>query len=173
MYIYIFKHISDPDIFYIYLHSLYFNSAPGAERNVAVQWQGQFVCLSFYFCWTAITLCGRIKIIKADGWWLYIVGSEAWIPVHNVYWSNGKFHIAICMMAITHSKTDRNYTECFCSKLTPIHNKWHIRLSKKLRKPPFRFTRIINWNYTFFSCKCIILTDTISFLPYFHFHLLD
>ena len=93
-----------------------------------------------------------------------------WMPVHNVYWSNSNFRKAICIMTITHSKTDKNYTACFCSKLTPIHNKWHTRLSKKLRKPPFRFTRIINWIYTFFFCKCVILTDTISFLPYFHFH---
>jgi len=41
------KHICDPDVFYIYLHSLYFNSPSGAERNVNVQWQGRFVCLSF------------------------------------------------------------------------------------------------------------------------------
>ena len=41
------KHICDPDIFYIYLHSLYFNSPSGAERNVTVLWQGRFGCLSF------------------------------------------------------------------------------------------------------------------------------
>jgi hypothetical protein len=25
----------------------------------------------------------------------------------------------------------------------------------------------------FFFCKCIVLTDTTSFLPYFHFHSLN
>jgi hypothetical protein len=64
----IYKHTCDPDVLHIYLHSLYFNSASGAGRNVTVQGQGRFGCLSFYFCWTAITFCGGIEIIKGDGW---------------------------------------------------------------------------------------------------------
>jgi len=68
IYIYIHKHNCDPDIFYFYLHSLYFTSSSSAERNVTVKWQGRFGCLSFCFSWTAITLCGRIEILKAGGW---------------------------------------------------------------------------------------------------------
>jgi len=58
----------------------------------------------------------------------------------------------------------QNYRACFCLKLTPIHTKWHTRLSTKLRKPPFRFIRNINCIYMSFFCKCIILTDTIFLL---------
>jgi len=66
----------------------------------------------------------------------------------------------------------QNYTKCFCSKLTLIPIKCHTQQSTKLRKPPFRFTWIIIYIYMFFVCKCIVLTDTISFIPDFHFHLL-
>ena len=64
-------------------------------------------------------------------------GKWRWIPVHNVYWSNGNFRTATCIMTIIDSRTDKNYTACFCSKLTPIHTKWHTQLSTKLRKPSF------------------------------------
>ena len=48
------NNICDRDVFYIYLHSLYFNSPSGADSNVTVQWQRQFSCLPFLvLCWTA------------------------------------------------------------------------------------------------------------------------
>jgi hypothetical protein len=91
-------------------------------------------------------------------------GKWRWIPVHSVYWSNSNCRTATCIMTIIHSRTDKNYRACFCSKLTPIHTKWHTWLSTKLRKRPFRFTRVINSFYIFFFPKCIILPDSASFL---------
>ena len=57
-----------PDIFYTYLHSPYFNSASGADRNVTVQWQGRFRCLSFIAVEQQLKLCVRIKINDSGGW---------------------------------------------------------------------------------------------------------
>jgi hypothetical protein len=65
------------------------------------------------------------------------------LPVHNVYWSNSNFRTATCIMTIIHSRTDKNYRACFCSKLTAIRTKWHTRLSTKLLYHPFRLTRIL------------------------------
>ena len=112
-------------------------------------------------------------------------GKWRWIPVHNVYWSNSNCSAATCIMTKIHNSSDKNYTECFCSKLTPIHTKWHTQLSTKLSKPPFRFTWIINciqipfslsvmyWviQFPFFSISSSI--HWIKFLLSFLFRRLD
>jgi len=69
IYIYIYISVSVIQIYSTITYAVrIFISSSGAERNVTVQWYGRFGCLSFCFCYTAITLCGRIKIIKVDGW---------------------------------------------------------------------------------------------------------
>jgi hypothetical protein len=44
------KYIFDSDVFDIYLQNLYLKSPSAADRNVTVQWQGRFGCLSVYCC---------------------------------------------------------------------------------------------------------------------------
>jgi hypothetical protein len=109
--------------------------------------------------------------------WIMIIivyyGEWRWIPLHNVYWSKSDCRTATWIMTIIHSRTDSNFTTCLWSKLTLIQSKWHTQLSTRLRKFPFRFTLIINYIYMFCFYKCVVLTDTISCLPYFHFHSLN
>ena len=92
------------------------------------------------------------------------------IPVHNVYWSNCNFSTSTCIMTIIHRRTDKNYTLCFSSQLTPVYNKWHTHTHthNSLRKSVNALFDLHDLLITFiFSVSnCVILlTDTISFLP--------
>jgi len=110
----------------------------GAERNVTVQWQGEFGCLSFCLSWTAIILWSRIKIIKVDDGncisWEMKVNTGT---VINVYWSNSNIRTATGIITIIHNRTDKNYRAFFCSRLSAIHTKWHTTAYEALKNPLF------------------------------------
>jgi hypothetical protein len=89
-------------------------------------------------------------------------GKWRWMPVHAVCWSNGNCRTATCVVTIIYSRTDKNYTACFCSKLTPIHTEWYTRLSTTHRKRPFGYP-MINY-FLMLSSKFIVLIDTNFFL---------
>ena len=78
-------------------------------------------------------------------------GKWRWISAYNVYWLNSNFHTVTCIMTTIHSRTDKNYTACFCSKLTAIHTKWHTRLPTKLRKPLFDLHGLLVTSVCYFS----------------------
>jgi hypothetical protein len=71
-------------------------------------------------------------------------GKWRWIPVHNVYWSNGNFCTAACIMTIIDSRTDKitqRVSVQSSHQYTPNDTRNSLRSSVN---PPFRFTWIIN-----------------------------
>jgi hypothetical protein len=91
-------------------------------------------------------------------------GKWRWIPVHNVYWSNSNIRTATCIMTIVHSKTDKNYTKCFCSKLTPIQIKLHTQLNTKPSKALLDLHRLL---ITFIFSLCVSVIHCPTQFPFF------
>ena len=77
-------------------------------------------------------------------------GKWRWIPLHNVYWLNSNFRTARANDNSSKQEWQVLRSVIVINTHTNTHQITHTQLSTKLRKPPFPFTRIINYIYMFF-----------------------
>jgi hypothetical protein len=83
----------------------------------------------------------------------------------KVYWSNSYCRTATCIITIIHSKTDKNYTVCFCWKLTPIHTKSHTHDSiRNSVNPLFDLHTILMMFICYFSARVLYFIVWYNFL---------